>query len=451
MPDPVASLASTERRSRALRAGVLTSFVSRGFAAATPLFVIPIGLRYLGSSQYGAWATALSLTSLVLFADLGIGTGLMTRLGAIAGRLQDEVLSARRLIASGYAAVGALTALLLAVLLVSTRLLDWASLVGVSGDEATATVWIIVVTLGAFVLNMSASLIVRVQYGLGQQARSNVWQAAGSVGTLLATWGAAKTDPGPVAFVALSSAPLLVMAGLNTLSFFARHPVGRLLRPGLHDIDRDSALALMRLGSRFLAVSLLMTVATALDPVIVARTHNLSDVPTYAIPYRLFVFVSTISVMLTVPLWPFHAGAVASGDSAWVRRITRRMTLLGTALVGLASLSLAIAGPWLASWWLSPDFRVDLMLWSGMGTWVTVQAIAAPAFMVANGAEILQPQIVGYGLFALLVPLKWWVSSHLGFPLIPWIGAAGYCLFIWPACYLGYREALRRATWIGTQ
>ena len=67
------------RRSRVLVGGLATSVLSRGVAVLVPLAIVPVSLHYLGASGYGAWAASLAVTSMLLFADLGIGTGLMTR------------------------------------------------------------------------------------------------------------------------------------------------------------------------------------------------------------------------------------------------------------------------------------------------------------------------------------------------------------------------------------
>lgn len=443
MPDP--PLSHELRRSRALRLGVLTSVVSRGAAALTPLLVIPIGLQYLGAHYYGAWATGLALTSLVLFADFGIGTGLMTRLGRLQGDEDSSRSEAKRYIASGYAAVMTLCVILLVGLLASTLVADWSSLLGIEPSSVVVS-WIVVITLGAYVLNITSFLIVRIQYGIGEQPRSNMWQLLGSVATLIVTWLAARADPGPVLFVAFASAPIVLVSAVNTITFFTTSASGRALRPRLQDIQPTVAIDLMRLGGRFLVVSVLMSISIALDPWIVARTQEVADVPEYVVPFRLFTFISTLAVMLTVPLWPFHSSAIQSGDVGWIRSITRRMTIATVAVVGGGATALAFAGPMVMSIWIGEDFPVNRTLWWGLAAWIVVQAVASASFMVQNGAEVLGPQTIAYGLLALTIPIKWWVSSTHGLQWIPWVGAASYCVIVWPACRRGYSKSLSLAT-----
>ena len=62
------------------------------------------------------------------------------------------------------------------LLFVSARVIPWDDLLGAedSGDGSVSNIALI--TLAAFLANIIASLVVRVQYGIGQQARSNVWR-----------------------------------------------------------------------------------------------------------------------------------------------------------------------------------------------------------------------------------------------------------------------------------
>jgi hypothetical protein len=95
--------------------------------------------------------------------------------------------------------------------------------------------------------------------------------------------------------------------------------------------------------------------------------------------------------------------------------------------------------------WLGGEVAPAPVLWGGLALWWVVQSFTSPAFMVQNGAEVLWPQTVGYTLFLVALPLKWWVSIEFGYEWIPFVGAGLYAVVIWPACWYGYRQALVRA------
>jgi O-antigen/teichoic acid export membrane protein len=427
-------------RSRTLTVGVVSSAASRGLAVLTPLLVVPVGLEYLGTSAYGAWAVGLSVTSMLMFADLGIGSGLMTRLGQVA---TSDPRLARRYVSNAYAVAVAIVLGALACLLLSAPLVSWPAMLGVAPQERNDVEGILLVTLAAFVVNIGATLIVRVQYGLGQQGVSNVWQIIGSLASLAATYAAAALDPGRTGFVAAAAFAPIVVSALNTAVFFGASRDGAAMRPSVRLIDTAVMRELLSLGSRFLVITALLAITTQSDLWIVSWTSGLEGAADYSIPYRVFSLIGALALVLTLPLWPLHAEAVASGDHAWIRRITRKMSVANVVLVGGLSLVSALIGPMAVDVWLDGALRQDHTLWFGLALWWLVQCVTGPAFMVQNGATVLRPQLVGYVALLVSLPLKWWVGELGGHEWIPWVGAGLYALIIWPACWMGYRRSLQ--------
>jgi O-antigen/teichoic acid export membrane protein len=437
--DDVESLERGRARSRTLTIGVVSAAASRGLAVLTPLLVVPVGLEYLGTSAYGAWAVALSVTSMLMFADLGIGSGLMTRLGQVAGH---DLRASRSYVTNAYLMVLVVVLLALALLLGSAPLVSWPSLLGVARSERSGVEAILLVTLAAFVVNIAGSLIVRVQYGIGQQGVSNAWQIAGSLTSLAATYAAASLDPGRAGFVAAAAFTPVIVSGLNTVTFFFRSGRGAELRPSLDMRDWSVATELISLGGRFLMVTVLLAVTTQSDLWIVSWTSGLAEVADYSIPYRVFSVIGALALVLTLPLWPLNAEALANGDVAWVRRVTRRMTIATVGVVGGLSAIAALAGPPAVDVWLDGALRQDHTLWLGLALWWFVQCVTGPAFMVQNGAAVLRPQLVGYVLLLVSLPAKWVVGESGGHEWIPWVGAGLYVVLIWPACRVGYVRSL---------
>lgn len=55
-------------------------------------------------------------------------------------------------------------------------------------------------------------------------------------------------------------------------------------------------------------------------------------------------------------------------------------------------------------------------------------------------------QTVGYSLFLIVVPIKWFIAANIGTMWIPFAGAVLYCIVVWPAAFIGYRQTLSRAS-----
>ena len=167
------------RRTQRLVHNILGGLVGRVFTLAAPFFVMPVMLRYLGDVHFGIWMTAVAMTSVAQFSDLGIGNGLLTRLSAAFGR--DDDASARNDIASAYATL-ATVALILAVvtgaalLVISARhtpihgiAIEPVSLAIVAGAVGTALAIVspsIIGVLSIFYTLLGVSLFVPILAGL---------------------------------------------------------------------------------------------------------------------------------------------------------------------------------------------------------------------------------------------------------------------------------------------
>ena len=405
----------------------------------SPLLVVPLALQQLGVVGYGAWSAALSLTAIAGFADLGLGVGLMTRLaGALA---KKDYIQARVLTSTTYGVTTIVFLILMGVLWLSINWVDWASVIGGRGDTHRN---VVLITLSIFLLNIVVNLIVRIQYASQQIGLSNLWQSAASVAGVLGVLTAVGLDVTAPLFVFLAGASQTFVLALNTMFFF-RFGKGRDFRPSLRFFAIGESRELVSLGSRFLLISFLMALSTSLDSFIIGNAAGLEVVATYAVPARIFGVVSVIASAFSIPLWPAHVDALNSGDYSWVRRATRRMTLVSGAAVALVSVLVVFVTPWAFDVWLDGKIQVmSIMLW-GFAFLATVQAFSGPVFMVQNAAEVLVPQTIAYSLLLFTVPIKWLVAGQGDIEMIPWITVVGYLVLVIPAALNGYSKALRLA------
>lgn len=425
-----------------LRIGLLTSAFNRIVAAVSPLVVIPFALDSLGTAGYGAWAAATAIAGALAFADLGLGASLMTRLGRIPLESDPAIREARTLVSSAFAMTLLISTSLLIALGLSLVWVDWSRVLGSDASRLPFGDAIALAALGALAANITAGLIVRIQYGLGQQGRSNIWQTGASVLTVVAVWICHYRDVGPTIFIVVVSLTPTVAALANALVFFKFSPIGRQIAPRAASVDSGVANSVLRLGGRFFAVSVLMLPATALDPWIVAQTASVTDAAAFAVPARAFALVGSLSALATIPLWALYAEAFSRHDVEWVERTTRRMTLLLAVGVGSICAIGALTGPSLMGFWVGDQLRAPTMIWLGLACWWFVTCVTAPAFMVQNSTETLGPQTVGYAVFLVAIPLKWSVSAAFGYEWIPVVGAAAYVLIMWPSCLKGYKASL---------
>jgi hypothetical protein len=110
--------------------------------------------------------------------------------------------------------------------------------------------------------------------------------------------------------------------------------------------------------------------------------------------------------------------------------------------LGTAVLIVAFGRPFLAHW-VGAAIAYDPWLFAGFALWWTMLATIAPCFTVQNGAGVVRPQLLGYGLYcAVSVVAKWFAVSRFGIAAIPYVGVLSYAVTVLPMALVGYRTAL---------
>ncbi|MFG3689954.1 lipopolysaccharide biosynthesis protein [Micromonospora sp. NPDC047740] len=405
--------------------------------------LIPLTLSYLGADLYGLWMAVAAVTGMAAFADLGLGNSLMTRLSVC--QAAGDVTRARCYVATAYLALSMMALGVCAMLWLFAGVVPWSSLFNVAQPALNEDARLIaLVCLTAFIVNVPLSLIVRVQYAYQRVARSNLWQTGGNLLALPLAIVAVRADLSPAAVVgAVVVAPLL---GNLVTSFwtFARELPG--LRPRLRYVRREVASSLLGLGGAFLALTVVMSLAANVDALIVAHVLGLRSTTSFAVPARLFAQVGLLVSMINTPLWTANGDALARGHVSWVRRSTRRMTLVSLVGAALPAVVLVAAGDLLLGVLVGEALVPDRWLLAGLACWWTLMAVSSPCFMVQNAAGLVPPQLWGWTLYLLLsVPAKWFAADHWGVAMVPWAGVAIGLVTLLPAALLGYRRVVLNA------
>lgn len=432
--------ASSQARTKALVLGILTGLGSRVLILAAPLLTIPVTLRYLGPEIFGFWMTVASISAMAMFADLGLGNGLLTRLASCAAN--RDYVGAKGFISTAYLSLTGIAVGLMALVMLIVPSLDWATLLNLNEDvDAAAVRTVAVLCLSAFVVTIPLSLVQRVQYAFGDAWKSNVWQVAGAVFTVVAVYAAAVWDAGYgiIISAAVFSSPFVML--LNSLFYYWRH---KKVRPGFRSVSLPIAGSLLRVGLGFLVLSVLTSLSLNVDNVIVATVADLRAVSDFSITTKLFSLLGMAITLVALPLWPANGEAIASGDSSWVQRTTRKMVLFSVVLVGISGGVLVVSRNLIAGFWIGEEHTISLALALNLVLWSTLMAFASPLFSVQNSVGVLRYQFVGWFLFlALSVPLKIYFYSLLGLSGIPLAGAVAYLTLLCPVALIGYRATLR--------
>jgi O-antigen/teichoic acid export membrane protein len=384
----------------------------------TALITVPLTLKYLGNERFGLWMAISSVLAMAAFADFGVGNGVLNTVAKAFGK--DDIEGIRRAISSGFAVLNSIAILLLLSFFAVFRFVNWADFFRVVSPLAKIEAGpALAVFAVCFALNISMDVVQRVQLGLQQGYRYNLWQLCGStiglIGVLVGIWLRVSL---PVLVVALAGAPVFSTA-LNAIHFFGFLRPD--LRPSIHLVSRDTISQIARLGGLFFVLNLVVGVSFSADNFIVARILGAVNVPEYSIPQRMFSLITIVSGMLVVPLWPAYGEAISRGHMVWVRHTLRKSLMLVFGATAAASCALLFLSHRLIHWWVGSRIHPPFLLLLGLAIWTVIGCCGDTLAMFMNGAEIIRFQVIVASIFGFgCVLTKVLFIHHFGIIGVPW-------------------------------
>lgn len=355
---------------------VLSSLLSKGGNALLMLVSIPLAFRVLGEERFGVYGVVQTLMFFITMSDLGMGPGIMRRIAAAVARGNREeetaVMSCGFFITLGFVTVAASVFITLMLTVPVTTL--FGSGFATMAPELEKNLWIAGLM---FLVMLLVSMLERAREGYQEIHIGNTFGAAQNVASAVILYFGLYHWP---------TVSFLILAIYGTQAFFGSANATHLLlkRPWLiprwSSIRRPLAWQMVREGLALFTAGtmspilqregtkwLLGWMMGPLGPSVSGR---------YTILIQLGFFLYGFVLMISRPLWPAVADAVARGDLAWVRAARARITKWFLLMAVLTVSGFVFLGPWLAEAWLRKKVDLDrldyalfslsfvLMVWS---------------------------------------------------------------------------------------
>lgn len=334
-----------------------TSLAARAVGIGCQLLQVPLVVSALGSEAFGLWVTMTSITSLMQFADLGLGIGAQNRLTEQFSRA--EFTSARALFGSVFVFLAGVGLALGSLLSLAILTLDLPALLHLRDPATTGQATGAALALGwVFCAGFPLGLAQRLAFARQEGWMHNIAQAAGSAGALgIVAWGAhARWSLGALVASA-QGAQLLANAALLAVQLvqlrwhvrrrfvFRFRPVRELLAPGAY----------------FSVQQVVSTVMFSLPQVIISASLGAAAVTPFNLVQRLFNLFAVVQNAFLLPLWPAYAAARARREFDWMRQALRRSfhaTVFGCVapLVMCACFAPQLIRLWVGAGTTPPDF-----------------------------------------------------------------------------------------------
>ncbi len=389
--------AARSRRDRNALTASGAAISARGISVVISFVSVPLAIGYLGVEQYGVLAALTALSTLFVFADLGIGNGLLNVASDALAR--DEKATVIRASSSATFMLLAVASVLAAVIAVASPFVDWSFLLGVGGTVAASDVGrAALVFLALFLIGLPFGAAERLRLAFQEGWTNSIAAVAGAIaglgGLLVAIW--LRVDLA-MFVLALGLGPLLALVG-NAIVLYARQRPW--LAPRLKNADAPTAVGLARIGFLFLVLQLAMAIAFQSDVIVAAAVLGPEAAATYSLTLRLALLVPGLVGLYLVNLWPAYTEAIARGDGEWVVRTLRRSVIAAATLSGAASIGLVIFGSWFINAWTGGAIDPPLALLVGAAVWAVISASTNAVSILLNAASVVRFQVVAASVMA---------------------------------------------------
>jgi len=408
-PDDVTHIGASRYHRAVISSGALV--LARATTLFSMLILVPMLLTHLDYEHFGLWMTFSSIAALMAFSDFGLGNGLMTLLAAASAEESDESL--RTLISNGFAAMVLLSmpvTLLIAAIGYSAPLSVWLGTSSIPAGELRSSV--IILALGG-VAGGIAGIAGRVQAGLQTGYIASLWSAVSSVLLFLCLMGGIHWHLPFVELVGISVAVPIVASAANTIWYFTYKAPA--LRPDIATVDGGQIAGLFRTGCFFFMLQIATAITFATDNLIIAGTMGVEAVPDYAVPARLFGFISLAVAIIVQPLWPAYAEAAARGDAAWVRKTFLRSLVIAFGVSVCVASTLFLLRGVVFPLWTAAHINVESKVAAALAVWCVVESCGVALAMLLNGLKVIRFQMAtAFAHTVLSIPVRYLFLQKFG-------------------------------------
>jgi O-antigen/teichoic acid export membrane protein len=423
----------SDERLRRIALTAMTSALARILGAAVPLVTLGLSIEYLGRETYGLWMTISAFLSLFVFADFGLGSGLLTTLSRAHGL--GDMEECRRLLSSAFFLLLFVACAIFVAFVALYPIVPWSVLLNANSEGATRLSAILAAAVFLpRVIQLPFSMVQRAQLAFQEGYWTDLWQCGASVASIAVVFIIARCDFGQVTLVLSVALVPAIAFVLNWCWFFLLQR--RLLRPCWGNLSRTVSMYLMQTGGAYCVLSVLTTAGLAVDNLIVAHMCGLEEVATFSIVSRVASLLTMGLAMICMPMWSANGEALARGDVAWVRRMTLRTVVLTTWVALIGGVVMVLIGPWVFEVWLGESFTVSRVMLTGFAGRELALSIASPFFMVLNGAGRVWVQIRIVSVYTSVSIILKVVMAHMcGSAGVPWAMVFSYGLLVLPFVY----------------
>lgn len=424
-------LTKGHERSVKTKKNIVASILIKCVSIAISFLLIPLSLNYLNPVKYGIWLTLISIVGWLGFFDLGLGNGLRNKLAEALAKDDKEL--ARTYISTSYAIMTIIIGIVFLIFAFVFPYINWSYILNTPPEMSQEINQLIFVVFSFFCLQFIIKLISMILKADQRSAISGGINTFASLLSLIIVYVLTKTSHGSLLWLSIGvSAANLIAPLVATIWYFSsdyRH-----LIPSWKYVKLNGAKDLMGLGFMFFVMQFAALILFSTDSFIIDQLYGPEEVTPYNLSYKYFSIITMGFTIITAPFWTAYTDAYHKKDFVWIKRITRKLTVIwGLSIFGV--IAMLIFSDVFYKLWIGDQIKIPFILSASMAAWVLISSWTSIFGNFLSGVGKIRLSL--YHSFAMIIiniPLSVFLAKYLN------MGSAGVivgtCLCVLPQVFL---------------
>lgn len=424
-------LTKGHERSIKTKRNIVTSILIKCVSIAISFLLIPLSLNYLNPVKYGIWLTIISVIGWFGFFDLGLGNGLRNKLAEALAKNDNE--QARTYISTSYAIMTIIIGIVFSIFAFTFPYINWSSILNISPELGSEINQLIFIVFSFFCLQFIIKLISMVLQADQRSAISGGINTFASLLSLIIVYILTKTTHGSLLWLSVGvSAANLIAPLVATIWYFStdyKHLV-----PSIKYVKLKCAKDLMGLGFMFFIMQFAALILFSTDSFIIEQLYGPEEVTPYNIAFKYFSLITMGFTIITTPFWTAYTDAYHKQDFEWIKRITRKLSLIWVLSI-FGVLGMLIFSNLFYKIWIGDQIKIPFLLSASMAVWVLIASWTSIFGNFLSGVGKIRLSLYhSFVMIIINIPLSIFLAKYLN------LGSAGViigtCLCVLPQVFL---------------
>ncbi len=416
-----------EKRTILLKRNVLGAFMLRGVDTLLGFVRVPLIISFLSVSEYGIWLTLSSVIGWFVFFDVGLSSGLKTKLGIALGKKEYQL--AKTYVSTTYATIAIIIGLVFLIFILIYPFLDWGKILNVPSNLSSSAPLFVLVFTSLFAFQFIANIIGTILTADQRPTAASAISTLTSIIYLLLLILLKTFTKGTLLSLTLICNGTSVIIYLAASIYLFR---GRYfhISPSFKAVDFSHFKELATLGIKFFFIQISSIILFSTDNMIITQLYTPADVAPYSVSMKYMTIPLMLFSMVTWPLWAAFSEAYAIKDYEWIRKTVNKLVLIWFGMILLVLICLLFAELFYQIW-LKGEIIVPFLLSAFMGLYALLVGWNQIFVFFLNGVGKIKLQLyMSFITIFINIPMSVYFAKGLGLGPAGVILATNVCIFI---------------------